>query len=111
MKKSKGRANKNNVYGHFKRQTSELSHKKNWIWIRKGNLKRKSESILVAAQSNIIRTNSVNAKIEMSQQNCISQDKTGLGGGGNRMGVGNCFFLIRPDEQLVRAQFGIRPGG
>ena len=31
------------LYGYFKRQTSELSHEKTWTWLRKGNIKRKTE--------------------------------------------------------------------
>ena len=32
-------------YGHFKRIVSNISHQKTWIWLRKGNLKRKTESL------------------------------------------------------------------
>ena len=44
------------LYGHFKRQTSEISHEKTWTWLRKGNLKRETESLLIAVQNNAIRT-------------------------------------------------------
>ena len=37
-------------------QASEISHEKIWIWLRKGNLKRETESLLTAAQNNAIRT-------------------------------------------------------
>ena len=34
-----------------------ISHtKKMWMWLRKGNLTRESESLLTAAQNNAIRT-------------------------------------------------------
>ena len=39
------------LYGYFKRQTSE----KTWIWLRKGNLKRETESLLIAAQNNALK--------------------------------------------------------
>ena len=41
---------------HFKRQTSEISQEKIWTWLRKGNLKRETESLLIAAQNNTIKT-------------------------------------------------------
>ena len=44
------------MYGHFKRQISEMSNEKTWTWLRKGNLKRETESLLIAAQNNAIRT-------------------------------------------------------
>ena len=40
--------------------TIEISHKKTWKWLRKGNLKR--EILLIAAQNNAIKTNYVKAK-------------------------------------------------
>ena len=58
------------LYGHFKRQTNEISHKKTWIWIRKENLKRETESLLIAAQNNTIRTNCIKARIDKTLQNC-----------------------------------------
>ena len=39
-------------YGYFKRQTSEITHNKTWIWLRKGDLKRETESLLIVAQNN-----------------------------------------------------------
>ena len=35
---------------------SDISHKKTWMWLRKGNLKRETECLLIAAQNNAIRT-------------------------------------------------------
>ena len=40
------------LYGYFKRQTSEITNEKTWMWLRKGNLKRKTESHQLAAQNN-----------------------------------------------------------
>ena len=56
-------------YRHFKRLTSDISHEKKWTWLRKGNLERETESLLIAAQNNTIRTNHIKARIEKSQQN------------------------------------------
>ena len=36
-----------------------------WIWLRKGNLKRETESLL----NNTIKTNYIKAKIDKTQQN------------------------------------------
>ena len=44
------------LYGHFKQQTSEISHDKSWILQRKGNLKRETKSVLRAAQNNAIKS-------------------------------------------------------
>ena len=34
-----------------------------WTWLRKGNLKRETEFLLIAAQNNAIRTNHIKARI------------------------------------------------
>ncbi len=39
------------------------------MWLRKGNLKRKSESLLIATQNNAIRTNHIIAGIDKAQKN------------------------------------------
>ena len=41
-----------------------------WIWLRKGNLKRETESLLIAAQNNAIRSNHIKTRIDKMQQNC-----------------------------------------
>ena len=38
-------------------------------WLRKGKFKRETESLLIAAQNNAIRTNHINARIDKMQQN------------------------------------------
>ena len=57
------------LYGHFKQQTSDISHEKTWTCLRKGYLKRISESLLIAAENNAIRNNYITARIDMAQQN------------------------------------------
>ena len=44
------------AYGRFKRLISVISHEKTWTWLRKGNLKRETESLQIAAVNNAIRT-------------------------------------------------------
>ena len=38
-----------------------------WAWLQNGDLKRETESLIVAAQNQSIRTNLVKAKIDKSQ--------------------------------------------
>ena len=57
------------MYGYFERQTNKIAFVKTWKWIRKGNIKRESESFLIAAQNNAIRTNYIKVKIDNTQQN------------------------------------------
>ena len=69
------------LYGSFDRHGSEISHKKISTWLRKRNIKREAESLLIVAQNNAIRTNYVKAKIDETQQNskcrlCGDGDKT-----------------------------------
>ena len=56
------------LYRRFKRLIN-ISHDKTWMWLRKGKLKRETESILISAQNNAIRTNNIKAKIDNTQQN------------------------------------------
>ena len=52
------------LYGRFKRLIKNISREKTYTWLRKGNLKRETESFLKAAQNNAIRTNHIKARIE-----------------------------------------------
>ena len=69
------------LYGRFKGLINNISHQKTWTWLRKGNLKRETESLLIAAQDNAIRTNHIKARIDKTQQNskcrlCGDRDET-----------------------------------
>ena len=59
---------KTQLYGRFKRLIN-ISHQKTWTWLRKGNLKRETESLLLAAQDDAIRTNHIKTRIDKTQQN------------------------------------------
>ena len=39
------------LHGRFKRLINNISHDKTWTWLRKGNFKRETESILMATQN------------------------------------------------------------
>ena len=60
---------KKQLYDRFKRLINNISHQKTWTWLRKGNIKRETESLLIAAQDNAVRTNHIKAKIGKTQQN------------------------------------------
>ena len=69
------------MYGHFKKQTSDVTHEKTWIWLRKRNIERETKSLLIAAQNNAIRTNDIKARKDKTQQNskcwlCGDRDET-----------------------------------
>ena len=69
------------LHGRFKRLINNISHDKTWTWLRKGNFKRETESLLMAAQNSAIRTNHIKARIDDTQQNskcrlCGDRDET-----------------------------------
>ena len=69
------------LYGRFKRLINNISHDKTRTSLRKGNFKRETESLLIAAQNNAVRTNHIKVRIDKMQQNskcriCSDRDKT-----------------------------------
>ena len=69
------------LYGWFKRLINNISHDKTWTWLRKGNFKRETESLLITAQDSAIRTNHIKVRIDKTQQNskcrlCGDRDET-----------------------------------
>ena len=52
--------------GQDLRQTEENSAKETWQWIKRGILKRETESLIIAAQDQALRTNYRKAKKEKS---------------------------------------------
>ena len=57
------------MYAYFKLQTGEIGSEKIYTWLIKGNLKRETESFLIAVQDNAIRINYIKAKIDNTQLN------------------------------------------
>ena len=49
------------------RQNKEVRSDQCWAWLQDGDLKRETESLIVAAQNQSVRTNLVKAKIDKSQ--------------------------------------------
>ena len=120
------------LYRYHKQQISEISYQKIRIWLRKGNFTRETQSFLIAAQNNTIRTNYAKAKIDKMQQNskcrlCDDRDKTinhiskwgklaqkeykldTTGWESDPLGV-VWKIEIWPHKQVVYAQPRIRPG-
>ena len=59
------------LYRYFKLQTCKIAREKMQTWLREGNLKRETESLLIVAQNNAIRTNYVKVKIDKTQLNQV----------------------------------------
>ena len=55
------------LHGQYLRQTKEVRSDQCWAWLQNGDLKRETESVIVAAQNQSIRTNLVKAKIDKYQ--------------------------------------------
>ena len=55
------------LHGQYLTQTKEVRSDQCWAWLQNGDLKRETESLIVAAQNQSIRTNLVKAKINKSQ--------------------------------------------
>ena len=69
------------LYGCFKRLMSNISREKKGTWLRKGNHRRKTESLLISVQNKAIRTSHIKARKDKMQQNskyrlCGERDKT-----------------------------------
>ena len=69
------------LYGRFKRLINNISHEKTWTWLRKGNIKRETDSLQIAAQNKAIRTNHIKERIYKMQQSskcrlCDDRDET-----------------------------------
>ena len=80
-KTKKQKSEEKQLHGRFKRLINNISIDKTWTWLRKGNFKRETESLLMAAQKNAIRSNHIKARIDKTQQNskcrlCGDRDET-----------------------------------
>ena len=47
------------LHGQYLRQTKKVRGEQCWVWLQNGDLKRETESLVVAAQNQSIRTNLV----------------------------------------------------
>ena len=51
----------------FEADYNEVTSDQSWAWLQNGGLKRETESLIVAAQNQSIRTDLVKARIDKSQ--------------------------------------------
>ena len=61
------------LHGQYLKQTKEVRSDQCWDWLQNGDLKRETESLIVAAQNQSIRTNQVKAKIDKSLGDSLSR--------------------------------------
>ena len=59
------------LHGQYLRETKEVRSEQSWVWLQNGDLKRETESLIVAAQNQSIRTNLVKAKIDKIQKDTL----------------------------------------
>ena len=69
------------LHGQFLRQTDEVAGTSRWLWLKQGSLKRETESLILAAQEQAIRTNAIKAYVDKSQDQskcrmCGERDET-----------------------------------
>ena len=73
--------NKNGKKNNLEWGTIEIANEMTWTWLRRRNLKRETEHLLIETQNNAIRTNYVKVKIDNKQKNgkyrlCVDIDET-----------------------------------
>ena len=51
------------LHGQFEKATKEVCGRRSWDWLKKGHLKKETESTIVAAQDQAIRTNNIRKHI------------------------------------------------
>ena len=56
------------LHSQYLRQPKEGRSEQSWVWLHNGDLKRETESLIVAAQNLSVRTNLVQAMIDKSQK-------------------------------------------
>ena len=55
------------LYRGFKWLINNIWLDKTWTWLRKGNFKRETVSLLIVAENNAIRTNHIKTRIDKTQ--------------------------------------------
>ena len=63
----------NYISGDFTRQIMKIAHVTPGVWLRRGNVKRGTESLLRATQNNSVRTKYVNTHIDDTQVNSMKE--------------------------------------
>ena len=55
------------LHWQFFNQIEDVAGEEKWLWLRDRSIKRETESLIMAAQEQIIRTNAIKAKIDKTQ--------------------------------------------
>ena len=55
------------LHGQFFNQIEEVAVEEKWLWLRDRSIKRGTESLIMAAKEQAIRTNAIKAKIDKIQ--------------------------------------------
>ena len=55
------------LHGQFFNHIEEVAGEEKWLWLRDRSIKRETESLIMAAQEQAIRTNAIKAKIGKTQ--------------------------------------------
>lgn len=69
------------LHGQHLSMIEEISSNETWTWLVKGQLKKETEGLIMAAQTQSLRTNAIKARIDKSQDDskcrmCKSKDET-----------------------------------
>ena len=59
------------LHGQYLRETKEVKSEQSWVWLQNVDLKRETESLIVAAQNQSIRADLIKAKIDKSQKDAL----------------------------------------
>ena len=59
----------NHQYGFVNWQTIDIAHEKTKTWLQKENLRRETESLLIAAQNNVTKTNYIKRETDNTWRN------------------------------------------
>ena len=53
---------KQKLHGQFFNQIEEVAGENKWLWLREGSIKKDTESLIMVAQEQAIRTNTIKVK-------------------------------------------------
>ena len=84
------------LHGQYLRQTKEVRSDQCWAWIQNGDLKRETESLIVAVQNQSIRTNLVKVNFDKSQGDSLCRVCRKVDGSINHIDSG-CSKLSQKD--------------
>ena len=93
------------LHGQYLRQTKEVRSDQYWAWLQNEDLKRETESLIVAAQNQSIRANVVKAKIVKSQVDSSSRVCRKVDGSIDQI-VSGCSKLAQKEYKRMHDNLG-----